>query len=92
LRRLVIIFFDEDAVDLPTGAATPAAGAASGQLTVTVAVADIGALAPCSSPIVQAHFIGLRFTGLTDDVRIELPSDIQLCVPQVRLHGYGPSK
>jgi hypothetical protein len=83
---------DEDAVDLPAGAATPSAGAAPGQLTVTVAVADIGVLAQCASPIVQAHFMGLRFTGLTDDVRIELPNDLQLCAPQVRLHGYGPAK
>lgn len=61
---------------------------------MTVAVADIGVLAPCASPTVQAHFIGLRFTGLTDDVRIELPNDIalQTCAPQARLHGYGPSK
>ncbi len=85
---------DEDAVDLSAGAATPAAGTAPGQLTVTIAVADIGALAPCASPTVQAHFIGLRFTGLADDVRIELPNDIalQTCSAQVRLHGYGPSK
>ncbi len=85
---------DQDAVDLPAGAATPAVGAAPGQMTVTIAVADIGALAPCASPTVQAHFIGLRFTGLTDDVRIELPNDIalQTCSAQASLHGYGPSK
>jgi hypothetical protein len=85
---------DEDAVDLPADAATPAAGAAPGQLTVTVAVADIGALTPCASPTVQARSIGLRFTGLTDDVMIALPNDIalQTCPGQVRLRGYGPAK
>jgi hypothetical protein len=85
---------DQDAVDLPAGAATPAVGAAPGQLTVTVAVADVAGPAACASPAVQAHFIGLRFTGLTDDVRIELPNDITLypCAAQASLHGYGPSK
>jgi hypothetical protein len=84
---------DEDVVDLSAGAATPAAGAAPGQLTVTVAVAFSGLLCP-NSPAVLAHFIGLRFTGLTDDVLIELPNDINVegCQVQVRLHGYGPSK
>jgi hypothetical protein len=85
---------DQDAVDLPPGAPTPTTNAPPGQLTVTVAVADIGVLSPCASPTVQARLIGLRFTGLTDDVRIALPNDIalQTCSAQVRLHGYGPSK
>jgi hypothetical protein len=41
-----------------------------------------------------AHFITLRFTGTTEDVRIELTEDIALdgCMEQVTLHGYGPSK
>ncbi|HEY8768204.1 MAG TPA: hypothetical protein VIP09_13240 [Dehalococcoidia bacterium] len=85
---------DEDAVDLPAGAATPAAGAVPGQLTVTIAVAFSRLLCP-NSPAVLAHFIGLRFTGLTDDVLIELPNDINVqttCQAQVRLHGYGPAK
>lgn len=84
---------DEDAVDLPAGAATPAAGAVPGQLTVTIAVEFSRLLCP-NSPAVLAHFIGLRFTGLTDDVLIELPNDINVegCQVQVRLHGYGPSK
>ncbi len=83
---------DEDAVDLPPGAATP--GVVNGQLSVTLGVTDIETLVACPSPNVQAHFITLRFTGTTEDVRIGLPADIELltCVNQVRLHGYGPSK
>ncbi len=84
---------DEDAVDLPPGQPTPATDAPPGQLSVTVAVTNIGVLQPCASPTVQAHFIGLRFTGTTEDVNIELPNDIDLqtCSGQVRLQGYGPS-
>jgi hypothetical protein len=83
---------DQDAVDLPPGQPTPAAGA-SGQVTVTIAVADIELFAPCPSPNVQAHLIALRFTGMTSDVRIELPQDIDLltCADQLSFHGYGPS-
>lgn len=84
---------DEDAVDLPPGAATP--GVVSGQLAVTVAVAQAGNFPPCGSPAAQAHIIGLRFTGTTSDVLVELPNDITVLpcpgVSQVRLHGYGPS-
>jgi hypothetical protein len=85
---------DEDAVDLPPGAATP--GVVSGQLIVNVAVAQAGNFQPCGSPEAQPHIIGLRFTGTTSDVMVELPNDITVLpcpgVSQVRLHGYGPSK
>jgi hypothetical protein len=84
---------DEDAVDLPPGEPTPAPNAPPGQLTMTVAVTDIETLVACPSPAVQARIIALRFTGTTEDVRIELPNDIalQTCVDQARLHGYGPA-
>ncbi len=83
---------DQDAVDLPPGQPTPATDAPPGQLTVTLAVTNSGRGCP-PSPAVLAHTITLRFTGTTEDVRIELPSDIDLdsCHVDARLHGYGPS-
>jgi hypothetical protein len=85
---------DEDAVDLPPGAATP--GVVSGQLAVTVAVAQAGNFQPCGSLAAQAHIIGLRFTGTNSDVLVRLIEDITVLpcpgVTQVRLQGYGPAK
>ncbi|MEO8456755.1 MAG: DUF4232 domain-containing protein [Chloroflexota bacterium] len=78
-------------VDLPSGAATPAAGVAPGQVTITVAIANAGNFP--GTPTATAHFLVLDFPGLGFDIRIPFDQDVPL-VPegQASLHGYGLSQ
>ena len=80
-----------DEVSMSPANASPATDA----VTVTeavVSITNIDVLEPCASPTRMAHVVGLQFPGVSLDVQIELPNDIefQYCSAQVDLVGYGP--
>lgn len=77
-----------DPIDL-----SPTSG--SGAVTAVravVSIANIGVLEPCASPSKQARRVGLQFPDVPQDVQITLPDviELQTCVAQVELAGYGP--
>jgi hypothetical protein len=76
---------------LEAGQPTPAANV-SGQAIVFIRIANVETFAPCDTPNVTAHFVGLSFPGVTPDIQVELPADIEMqtCATQVTLQGYGP--
>ena len=78
-------------VILPAGAPTPAAEV-NGQAIAFVVMNVSDVVVACDSPTEIAHSVGLAFSGLASDVRVELGEDISLppCMTQVTLQGYGP--
>lgn len=76
---------------LEAGKPTPAANV-NGQAIVFITVGDVQTFAPCNTPNVTAHSVGLAFSGISPDVKVDLPADIefQTCATQVTLQGFGP--
>lgn len=80
----------QDVIALPeAGSGTPSG------VRAIVTVADLSSLPACPSPgvpITQATTIGLVFPGVARDLLIRLgqPLQLQTCIGQVHLTGYGP--
>lgn len=63
----------------------------SGQVTVTVAIANSANYNPPCETSFQAQTVGLAFPGTDGDLRMALPADVgvQTCHPQVTLHRFN---
>lgn len=63
----------------------------SGQVTVTIAIANIANFDPPCSESFEANTAGLVFPGTDGELRMPFPKDVgvQTCQPQVRLHRFN---
>lgn len=63
----------------------------SGQVTVTIAIANIANYNPLCETSFQTHTVGLVFPGTDGELRTALPAEVgvQTCHPQVTLHRFN---